>query len=878
MARITSVTQRQFTVTAPDQSLASVLARNTFVIGTGFNNVVYVIALQPDGKILVGGAFTSYNGVTQNHITRLNTDGTRDTGFTIADFNNEVNVIALQPDGKILVGGTFTSYFGTTQNRISRLNADGTRDIGFVTGGGNLGFQTGFVNAIALQSDGKILVGGNFTSYDGVTQNDITRINADGSRDAGFVSGTGFNSIVYAIALQPDGKILVGGGFGSYNSVAQNCITRLNADGTRDTGFLIGTGFAGTISSVGPAVYAIAPQSDGKILVGGVFTSYDGVTQNCITRLNADGSRDTGFNIGTGFNNQVRAIALRPDGKILVCGDFTSYNGVTQNRITRLNADGSRDTSFDTLSANGSFRAIAVQPDNNILVGGGFGSYNSVAQNYIMRMYSSGQKQSSTQTFPVATYAVALTQFLNTGTTFEGGDVYAIAVQSDDKIVVGGAFNAYQNVYQNCITRINADGIRDPGFPTNLIASGGLGGLATNIAYAIAVQSDGKIVVGGAFTNYYSVSQVRITRLNTDGTRDTGFTIGTGFNQEVLAIAIQSDGKIVVGGFFTTYSGTTQRFIARLNVDGTRDTGFRGYEVGILNFNGAVRAIAIQSDGKILVGGSFNTASGTTSSYIARLNTDGSSDTSFTTAGTGISALIRSIAIQSDGKILVGGDFSTYNDVSQNCITRLNADGTRDTGFTIGTGFNGNVFAIALQSDGKILVGGAFTSYNGVTQNRITRLNADGSRDTSFVIGTGFSFGTVFAIKLQWDGGILVGGSFDSYNGLSGSRMLLLNTGGLKSTTQEIVKEGSPYNFVVTTANVRDGTVMRWRILDRPNDFAVNTNTVTVTSNTASFTVTPTADLQTEGAETFRAQLEKTTGTVVGTTSAVTINDTSLSP
>jgi uncharacterized delta-60 repeat protein len=259
------------------------------------------------------------------------------------------------------------------------------------------------------------------------------------------------------------------------------------------------------------------------------------------------------------------------------------------------------------------------------------------------------------------------------------------------------------------------------------------------------------------------------------------------------------------------------------------------------------------------------------------LNSDGSRDTGFVT-GTGFNSTVEAIAVQSDGKILVGGFFTTYDGVTQNRITRLNSDGSRDTGFVIGTGFNSTVNVIALQSDGKILVGGSFTLYNGGAEIYITRLNTDGSRDTGFVTftSTGFS-STVRVIVVQPNGKILVGGDFTSYKGVTRRRIAILNTDGSSPTELDNVNEGSPYNFVMTTANVSDSTALRWRILDRPNDFAVNTGTVTITANSGTFSVTPTADESTEGSETFRVQVEKTSGSVVSTTGNLTINDTSTS-
>ena len=253
-----------------------------------------------------------------------------------------------------------------------------------------------------------------------------------------------------------------------------------------------------------------------------------------------------------------------------------------------------------------------------------------------------------------------------------------------------------------------------------------------------------KILVGGRFSSYNGTAQNYITRLNSGGTRDTSFTVGTGFGYSVFAFAIQPDGKILAGGGFTSYNGTSQNYITRLNSDGSRDTGFTiGTELNYYVF-----AVAVQSDGKILAGGNFTTYNETTQNYITRLNSDGTGDTSFT-IGTGFSSTVNAIAIQSDGKILVGGYFTSYNGTSQNYITRLNSDGTRDTSFTVGTGFDNEVLAFAVQSDGKIVVGGYFTSYNGNAQNRITRLNSDGTRDTSFTIGTGFGYSAVYAIAIS---------------------------------------------------------------------------------------------------------------------------------
>jgi uncharacterized delta-60 repeat protein len=223
------------------------------------------------------------------------------------------------------------------------------------------------------------LVGGFFTSYSGVSRNRIIRLNTDGSIDTSFVIGTGFNTIVETIQLQPDGKILVGGQFATYSGVSSNRIIRLNTDGSIDASFVIGSGFNGTIQP-------IQLQTDGKILVGGLFTSYSGVSSGRVIRLNTDGSVDTGFVIGTGFNNSVYSIQLQPDSKILIGGTFTSYSGVSRNRIIRLNTDGSIDTSFVIGTGFSGIPYISLQSDGKILVGGTFTSYNGSLYNRIIRL------------------------------------------------------------------------------------------------------------------------------------------------------------------------------------------------------------------------------------------------------------------------------------------------------------------------------------------------------------------------------------------------------------------------------------------------------------------------------------------------------------
>ena len=755
----------------------------SFGTAMGFNASLTATVVQPDGKILVGGAFTSYKGETANYIIRLNADGTKDATFnTGTGFNGIVYSIALQPDGKILLAGGFSSYNGVAEGYIIRLNADGTKDATFNTG---TGFNS-FVYSIAIQPNGKIVAGGVFTLYQGVTgDNRIIRLNADGSKDASFNTGTGFNSNVGTVAVQTDGKIVVGGSFTSFNGITGiNRIIRLNANGSNDTSFNSGTGFN---NGAVPVV-----QPDGKILVVGNFTTYNGVTENSIVRLNTDGSKDASFATGTGFNNVISRAVLQSDGKIVLVGQFTSYQGVTENRIIRLNVDGSKDASFVTETGfDNSVEPIALQADGKMVVGGNFSAYNGHPSGRIIRLNTDGSVDAS----------------LNTGLGFNG-IVSPIVLQPDGKTLVGGSFTAYKGLTSNRITRLNIDGSIDASFNTGT----GFNSYITSIVK----QPDGKILVGGNFTTYNGITQNRIIRLNSDGSIDASFNVGTGFNNYVSSIVIQPDGKILVVGNFVNYNGGVSAYIIRLNADGSKDTSFN---IGN-GFNNTVFSVVLQPDGKILAVGSFTSFNSVAENRIVRLNTDGSKDVSFV-AGAGLNNTTLTIAVQSDGKILVGGNFTGYNGVTGiNRIIRLNSDGSQDATFNSGTGFNNSVRTILVQPDNKIVIGGGFASYNGVTENKIIRLNSDGGKDVTFVTGTGFNNLNVNSLCLKSNDTLLVGGDFTTYKDDNSSAYLIgLSLGTVLSsesfeTTTKLTVYPNPVNDVLNLQINNIASIKNVKIFD----------------------------------------------------------------
>ena len=326
----------------------------------------------PDGKIIIVGNFTSYDGVPVNHIVRLNTNGTLDNTFNQGTgANNYLNTIALQADGKIIIGGVFTEYNGIARGGIARLNADGTIDNTFDPGTGLSGISAE-AETMAIQSDGKILLAGKFTSYDGNVANLSARINADGSFDASYnipsiSGGAPAERKIATFTIQPDGKIIIGGHFETVSGVSRNGIARLNSDGTIDTSFNPGSGIQITY---GTLVAVVSIMSDGKILIGGKFNTFDGANRKSIARINTSGSLDSVFDPGTGLSSSIfqpmaNNFQIQPDGKILIGGDFSGYNGTQRYNVARLNGDGGT-TSVENIKDEFSF-SVYPNPASDIV-------------------------------------------------------------------------------------------------------------------------------------------------------------------------------------------------------------------------------------------------------------------------------------------------------------------------------------------------------------------------------------------------------------------------------------------------------------------------------------------------------------------------------
>ena len=371
-------------------------------------STVSAVAVQPDHKILIGGTFTQLGvgcgsqscPMGRQKIARLHPDGSLDLGFN-PGADNMVMAIAVQPDGKILVGGAFTLIGGggsgsTARSGIARLNADGSVDTAFIGG------ATGWVRAIYVQPDGKVIVGGLFSALGAgpgaVARSNIGRFNQDGTVDLLFNPGA--NADVGQVVAQPDGRLIVGGRFsmiggGGTGTVARVGLARLQPNGMPDA---FNANVAGAFSNV----MSIAIQPDGRIIVGGQFETFGGVTRYGLARLTASGALDLSLDADLGHPSfpevsAVLSLARQTDGRIVFGGQFNFVNGLERLSLARRQADGSSDTVFATSALGTSVgnpanvTALALDTEGHLIAGGNFNSINFGAVRDLLARFTNTQ-------------------------------------------------------------------------------------------------------------------------------------------------------------------------------------------------------------------------------------------------------------------------------------------------------------------------------------------------------------------------------------------------------------------------------------------------------------------------------------------------------
>lgn len=700
------------------------------------NDRVFATAMQADGKVLIGGHFTKVNGETCEKLCRLLPDGSIDPLFVRTNPNDSVWVIVVQADGRILIGGDFDHVGGHSRFGAARLSSDGSVDTGFVNPE-LMGTSTSqLVKAFALQADGKILVAGSFDSARGEARHAIARLKSNGTLDASFIDA-GVENMVRSVVVQPDGKLLIGGNFNHIDGQWRPEVARLNSDGSVDTGFA-------AVNQLTGMVEAVALRADGKIMIGGHFEFYSD-SYNYLMRLNADGTIDTSF-ADLHVSREVYSLAWQPDGKLLVGGAFTEVGGQPRSKLARLEVDGSLDSSFKpnqitTIVAYHGVNTLIAQNDGKVIVGGYLST--TTGQNHLVRLNVDGSVdtdmdprgddlrggvsitalQPDGKVLIVESFQIGLNEWVygitrlnldgSTDASFvdpvPDGVVQAMAVQTDGKVLVSAPLDTFAGQPGTYLARLNADGSLDTSFRFNGCCG----------PRQISIQPDGKILIFGVpLYNIDGHPVEMLARLNPDGSLDTSFTpasISFFLMDNPTSMRVQPDGKIVIAGPFYKIGGVSRSGLARLNADGSLDTGFQPPETPAISTS----SMALFPDGKLLV----KSAEG-----LRRLNVDGSLDTSFT--GPNGTMNISSYAIQADGKIVLA-----TGDEYQDSLLRLNPNGTPDLNFTqIMT--DNRVMSLTPLPDGTLLLGGDFNQVGSEIRSHVARVSVPATgQQTLDVVG-----------------------------------------------------------------------------------------------------------------------------------------------
>jgi uncharacterized delta-60 repeat protein len=549
-----------------------------------------------------------------------------------------------------------------------------------------------------------------------------------------------------------------------------------------------------------------ASMNGGAYVLWGHNTNTGGVLLDMTTPgVDPSGVRDEGLAIGATFTDSVAGISLRPVAQGGSGADeyldvqVTLQPQITWAETTRYVAEQAGSVALTLQRARNSTGRVTVNWSTASGTATAPGDFSAASGTVV---WETGDAASKTISIPIISDAVvesdenftvnlsgiaggvltanttATVRILDAGrrdpsytTGFVNSEVRSVVAAPDGSAVIGGWFTSVADgaggyVDRRGITQLSTTGALLSGFA----AAGGYGS-GQGPVYDIARQTDGKYVVVGSFTTFHGVARNNIARLNPDGTLDTSFNPGTGANAAIYTVLVGPDEKIYLGGTFTTYNGTAREYLARLNPDGSLDTSFVPPDFGG-GSGWRVQCLAFQPDGKLLVGGQFYFSGTQFKSSLCRLLANGALDSTFSGVTSGAHTLgstnspqfVYRIAVNADGTILIAGNFSAYNGVARGGLARLTSTGALDTSFApAGASGGSNIcYTLLPLSDGSMIVGGVFPTFNGVTSRNLAKVGPTGVLDSAFSAAGGFG-AAVYDLAPLADGRVLLGGGYAAF-------------------------------------------------------------------------------------------------------------------
>ena len=707
------------------------------------------VARQPDGKLLISGLIESVNDVSVGRFVRLNIDGSLDHSFD-ADRNLDrwAQSLAVLSNGKILV--TTTLEGSESNGPLAQLNtidllgeeyvrldiSSGANLVGtpgsLLVVGPSLGSDEGFVTRIVALDE------------NGVPQNEI--------------STPHLPAPISIVHRQPDGKYLIvteKTDAHRFHYSVNTFLTRLNPDGTVDSEFhpqAIGQHVQSGFGYYAVAeVEAVSLQPDGKIWIAGWFVSYNGTSRTNLARLNADGALDLSFDPGEGPDGRVAKVYPQPNNRAILLGDFAAISGFPRPNVARVFTDGTTIGAIRFREATMTVGEVQGSADISVLRYGD--ARDSMEVSYVAHIRRPGVENPQTLLGGSLQFGAAETEKIIAVPLGEN------SIAEDDRTIeISLAVRSDLPRPSPLIITVMDDekpGSLDFSFSVD----------STSAAYSdwtrgTTIQTDGLVLMAGTFKSKDGQEVTGIVRFRDNGELDSDFRPTLETDAFVNEIAIQPDGMIIVA--YSTNSGTT---LVRLYRGGARDYNF----IPTTRISG-VMAIVVQSDGRILVGGYDNY--GVQTARLVSLNPDGSTDSSFNPALSGY--IVSKLELQADGKILVAGSVRQVGSIEADNVLRLHPDGSRDRTFALSSPLSGYITGMVLQPDGRILVSGNDLQPGG---RCLVRLLADGSVDNTFNVPFE-SFSFTQSMLLENTGRILISGSFKLIGGEETGRLLRLNSNG----------------------------------------------------------------------------------------------------
>lgn len=712
----------------------------------GVDHAVGILGVQDTGQVVLLGPITDPGGDTRIRIVRLRSDGRLDRVLSVeVDAGATFDAFTLLPDGRILAPAGAIASAGVTRSGLLRLLPTGESDPGFSSPAlvprrilrqidgrilVELADGRGIVRLnddgsiddhfrrvpdpngmtmLGLQTDDRILASRSLIAGDGGGGIELIRLTNTGDLDPTFAvrSMVGLSRLL--VGVQPDGRIVLG----TPGKSPPNGIFRLHAGGSPDLTF--DAGGAVSRDSVDDSwLTVITAGPDGAVYIGGSIEAKhedymggdDAYEQGFVRRLDArHGGEDRTFDVRLsggwpGQPNSVHQIVVQPDGRLLIAGTFTVVNGAVRRSLARLESNGRLDASFNAnQGADAPVLALLPLADGSLVAGGGPGQDRGVGGGPGRRPLDFIQPDGALDPDREVAFPI---------TDREGETVKTLARQRDGAILVGAVDSG--------IVRFRPDGSRDTAFVPEIIPLE---------AYLLLAEPDDQILVAATgFLRPRGGGQIPagVVRLRADGSHDPSYGADVVVSGVITAMDRSPEGRLVVGGEFDQISGVPRKHLARLDAFGHLDLTF---DAGP-GPDGSVRCLARQQDGRLLVGGGFQNFAGGSRRALVRLHADGAVDASFDAklllSAEPAETRISSLLIQPDGGILIGGRFDRVGDHVRRNIARLLPEGRGDPEFQSDRGVDGEVLALALREDGRVVIGGDFRSVDGVPRRYVAQL------------------------------------------------------------------------------------------------------------------------------------------------------------